>query len=516
MGCSIPGCGATTHNRRTHDKHVPPQGEALLDQPAEVAELSGADRARAALKDGPPQVVSYEGPAGGPATEANHPRASMDLLGALQASVDRARAGRLTASNEGGNQDTPPTSHGPAAGQSVEEQDPDNPGNIIQPDFNPAVLEAVGRIGDEMDEPHRPGCTLLDPCDNCRAEVAGRSPVRAATSGAQDPITADDIRAIPGVTDTAPLSTDGYDRLPFPPWRTLLGPDEPIRISLPGVYELTADEYHDSSITGDWVSNSDLRAMSAPHCPAKWKYNRDHGVRVTSPAFSFGHAWHARVLGKGETIAVRPAQWSDWRKQEARDWRAEQEAAGRSVILPEDWDAVEAMAAAIYDREEATRLLTQPGRPELAMFWVDSATGVKRRALVDFMPDRANANGVLEIVDIKSTDSASPDDDMERKIFKYGYFRQGVTIMDGALALGLAEDATVFFIFQEKTAPYLVQEVELDAQAQLAGAVENHRALMVYKECLETGVWPSYAPGPVTLSLPPYILARYEDDIEVH
>jgi hypothetical protein len=449
MACTIPGCGSSGHNRRTHDKHVPP-GEPL-------------DPTRFLVGEHKAEIITRE-------------------------QAERLWPGRVVVEADGSWSVPVVAVQGTSSGLD---------------EFAPEALEAVSRIDDEMVTPHGPGCTLADPCDECRRYVA-------------DVVRAVDEHLTPERIEQGLAEILASEPLPVPPWRTVLGPDEPIRITLPGVYELDATEYHDPAITGDWVSNSDLRAMSAPHCPAKWKYNRDHCVRVTSPAFSFGHAWHARVLGKGETIAVRPSQWSDWRKQEARDWRAEQEAAGRSVILPEDWDAVEAMAAAIHDREEATRLLTQPGRPELAMFWVDKATGVKRRALVDFMPDQPNADGVLEIVDIKSTDSASPDDDMERKIYKYGYFRQGVTIMDGAIALGLAEDATVFFIFQEKTAPYLVQEVELDAQAQLAGAIENHRALMVYKECLETGVWPSYTPGPVTLSLPPYILARYEDDIEVH
>lgn len=420
MACTIPGCGSTKHNRRTHFKHHPVQGEALIEQPGtgEPVAPTGADIAREALRE-----------------RRNIPGVTVSFF-------------------------------------------------AVQPNDDGSVDAAQVQDQPEVDLP---------------PEVTGEWP--------------DDLYRETEVYDDR--ADDEPEPRITPPWRTVLGPDEPIVIREPGVYELTAEEYHSVEATGDWVSNSDLRAMSAPHCPAKWRYNRDNGVKVISDAFSFGHAWHSRVLGKGEEIAVRPAEFDSWRTNAAKAWRSEQEAAGRSVILPEDWEAVEAMAAAVYEREEAARLLAQPGRPELAMFWVDPATGVKRRALVDYMPDRPNANGVLEIVDIKSTDSASPDDDLERKIYKYGYFRQAVTIMDGAIALGLAEDATVFFIFQEKTAPYLVQEVELDAQAQLAGSIENHRALMVYKQCLETGVWPSYSPGTVTLSLPPYILARYEDEIEV-
>src|SRR6185369_8740164 len=90
------------------------------------------------------------------------------------------------------------------------------------------------------------------------------------------------------------------------PWATPAGPDGPIRITLPGVYDLEADEYHDPAVTGDWVSNSDLREMTYPNVPAQWRYNRDHGVKEISDAFDFGHLWHHLVLGKGDAYQVFP------------------------------------------------------------------------------------------------------------------------------------------------------------------------------------------------------------------
>lgn len=448
MGCSIPGCGASDHNRRTHHRHGVP-GDPLIDQPGPVeAEVpTGADRAREALREArTDHLVGERGP---------------ELITREQA--EQLWPDRVVVESDGS-----------WSVDAVTVQGVHGPGPSSE--------------GDHVCEP-APDQVYF--CRHCGEDLM--------------------------VEDDAP------EPWITPPWRTVLGPDEPIRITQPGVYELEAHEYHSPAITGDWISNSDLRAMTAPHCPAKWKYNRDNSVRVTSEAFAFGHAWHARVLGKGETIAVRPlvdpsdptSEWNDWRKNAAKAWRAEQEAAGRSVILPEDWAAVDAMAIAIHEREEAGRLLAQPGRPELAMFWVDQATGVKRRALVDFMPDRVSADGVLEIVDIKSTDSASPDEDMERKIYKYGYHRQGTTIVDGAIALGLADVAVVTFIFQEKTAPYLVQEVVLDTEAERIGGIENHRALLVYKECLETGAWPSYAPSTVPMGIPAYVARLFEDELEM-
>lgn len=297
------------------------------------------------------------------------------------------------------------------------------------------------------------------------------------------------------------------------PWRTWRGPAEPIRITKPGVYELTAAEYHDPIITGEWLSNSDARQLIGDGCPAQFRYDRDNGVRKTSAAFSMGHAVHARILGKGEQIAVRPAEFDSWRTKASQAWRAEQERAGRSVILPEDADVVEAMASAVHEKPRAHELLSQPGRPEMCLFWVDAETGVQRRCMVDYLPSVVDQYGVMEPVDIKSADSVAPTESMERKLYDHAWHRQGTTIADGIVALGLAREVEFYFIVQSKTAPHLVTVVKLDADAERIGRIENRQAMLVYRQCLETGVWPDYAEHPVTLTVPPWIARIYEEDV---
>lgn len=326
----------------------------------------------------------------------------------------------------------------------------------------------------------------------------------------------------PAHDPACPLAT-GAQGPQLVPWRTWRGPAEPPVITLPGVYQLDAREYHDPAITGDWLSNSDARQLIDDGCPAQFKYDRDHGVRQITDAFSMGHAVHARILGKGETIAVRPLVnpddpsqvWDSWRTNTAKAWRAEQEAAGRSVILPEQAAVVEAMAAAVHAKPRAHELLSQPGRPEVALFWVDADTGVKRRALVDYLPTVTNPAGVMEPVDIKSADSVAPTADMERRLYNHAWHRQAMTITDGILALGLAKWVEFYFVVQSKTAPHLVTVVKLDAEAEHIGRIENRRALLVYRECLETGVWPDYADEPVSLSVPAWIARQYEDEMVV-
>lgn len=426
MACGV--CGSAGHNRRTHAEHDEPQPDALPtvgDFPEGFRSHFGlAPRSDNGLLIPRPGVVAERGTVD--PSESGEPfTLSMDVE-YNPAGLEQFMVGRT--SFVVGDEEDPPTSHGPDAGQSV----------------------------------------------STRAEA--------------------DL---------------------VPPWRTVLGPDEPIRITLPGVYVLDANEYHDPTITGDWLSNSDARQLIDDGCPAQFRYDRDNGIRKTSAAFSMGHAVHAAILGKGETIAVRPAEWSDWRKQAARDWRAEQEAAGRSVILPEDAAIVEAMAAAVHQHERAHELLSQPGRPEVALFWVDPSTGVQRRALVDYLPDSPDTNGVMRVVDLKSADEVAPNDKMERKLYDHAWHRQATTIADGVVALGLAAEVDFHFIVQSKKAPHLVTVVRLDSDAERIGGIENRRAIDVYKRCVETGIWPGFADDTVTMTVPGWIANRYQDELEV-
>jgi hypothetical protein len=383
-------------------------------------------------------------------------------------------------------------------------------------------LDYLARGFRELGEPAADG----DLFDQLRADTEAEALAAAASPVVPDEEDDDPAEAEPLVWDRDELrdwdlSWFGEQGAQFVPWRTPFGPDEPIQITLPGVYELDAAEYHDPAVTGDWLSNSDARQLITPGCPAQFRYNRDNGIRKTSDAFAMGHAVHSAILGKGETIAVRPLVnpddpdqvWDSWRTNAAKAWRREQEAAGRSVILPEDAAVVEAMAAAVHEKQRAHELLSQPGRPEVALFWVDPETGVRRRALVDYLPSVVDEHGVMEPVDIKSADSVSPDDNMERKLYDHAWHRQATTIADGIRVLGLAREVEFYFIVQSKTKPHLVTVVKLDADAERIGRIENREAIWVYKRCLETGVWPDYGDDTVTLTVPAWIARQYEEDI---
>ncbi len=192
------------------------------------------------------------------------------------------------------------------------------------------------------------------------------------------------------------------------PWRTWRGPDEPIQVTRPGVYQLEPEEYFADPVPDGSLSNSGVKKLLPPGSPARYRYDLDNKVAKTSDAFDLGHCVHKLVLGAGEEIAVRPAEFDSYRTKASQAWLAEQREARRIPVTPEQYEQAKAMADALLADEYAGRLMRQPGRAEMAMFWQDPATGVWRRILVDYLPERPGPAKSILIVDVKTCESASP------------------------------------------------------------------------------------------------------------
>jgi len=229
--------------------------------------------------------------------------------------------------------------------------------------------------------------------------------------------------------------------------------------------------------------------------PAHFDHERRNGQQHKA-VFDFGHAAHGLVLGVGEPLTIIEAE--DWRSKVARDQRDEAYAAGRVPILRHEFMQVHEMAAAIEAHPLAATLLAD-GVPEQSVFWTDERWGVERRARFDWLTER---DGLPIICDYKTSTTSDPKA-IGRKAFDFGYQQQAPWYMDAAEAVGY-EAPEFLFIFQEKTAPYVVTVARLDDAAIALGREQNARALEIFRDCTASGLWPSYLPdgGYTTVSLP--------------
>jgi hypothetical protein len=271
-------------------------------------------------------------------------------------------------------------------------------------------------------------------------------------------------------------------------------------VAAPAVVDgMSADDYHADRTS---ISSSGLRSILDPGCPAQFKYDRDN-PKPHKKEFDLGHAAHLFVLGEGPELEV--IDYPDWRPKAAQSKRDAAYEEGKVPLLTKDHEQVKAMAEAIRQDPIAGPLF-RPGSgiAEQSIFWTDPATGIRCRVRPDWL---MQLPGLTLAVDYKTAKDASPLA-LSRAIRDRSYHQQDALYLEGIEAAGLAPDHCRFvFVFQSKTAPYLITVRELSEADRTIGRARNQRALRLYAECMRTDEWPDWT-GPVTdipmISLPPW------------
>jgi len=281
-----------------------------------------------------------------------------------------------------------------------------------------------------------------------------------------------------------------------------------VEVDAPQIIDgLPAETYHADTTS---ISSSGLRALLAPGCPAQFKYDRDH-PQPPKREFDLGHAAHKLVLGEGPDFEI--IEFPDYKKVAAQRLRDEAHEAGLVPLLTKEHDMVQAMAEAVRQHPVAGPLFTPDGGvAEQSIYWTDPRTDVRCRCRPDWMPHRQE-NGRLVVVDYK-TAKAVDEAALQRAVYERGYHAQAAFYLDGVKAAGLAGDQepAFVFVFQSKTAPYLVHLVELDFPALTLGAARNERALRIYAECERTGIWHGFNDRITYLPLPAWAERRDHEE----
>ncbi len=280
-------------------------------------------------------------------------------------------------------------------------------------------------------------------------------------------------------------------------------------ITEPGVYGMPHAEYLADPVPGGSLSASAAKRLLPPSCPALFRHYQDHPPEP-SPVFDFGHAAHQKVLGAGPEIVVIEAD--SWRTNAAKGKAREAREAGKTPLLTAEHEQVLAMAAALREHPIASALFDpdRGGKAEQSLFWQDYGSDVWRRARLDWLPDWRNIHQRPVIGDYKTTVCADPTAAIGKHVLNYGYHQQAAWYLDGVRELLPGSDPAFVFVFQEKTAPYLITVCELDDLAERAGRRRNAEAIERYRDCKEAGTWPGYSDDIELISLPPWA-ARIEE-----
>lgn len=286
------------------------------------------------------------------------------------------------------------------------------------------------------------------------------------------------------------------------------------KILEPGVYYgLDAKIYHSQH---EWLSWSRMKHLLPPSTPAHFKASEKAGEE-RKRHFDLGKVVHTLTLGDGEEFTVVQAKRRDKTEYDATSYdsvaaqahRDEIYAEGKVPILAHELEAAQAMAASIKAHPVASALLSN-GNPEVSLFWIDPATGVKCRARIDWLPNAVEGRRLI-VPDLKTAATAAPTE-FAKAAANFAYFGQWTHYLDGVQALGLDADPAWLFVVVEKADPHLVsvnQFIDPDDLKLARAAVDHCRRL--YRDCLAADHWPGYGDGINDLSLPTWLHYQLED-----
>jgi hypothetical protein len=218
--------------------------------------------------------------------------------------------------------------------------------------------------------------------------------------------------------------------------------------------------------------------------------------------FDIGSCFHLFMEG-GEPFyqqTVINTKFDSWRTKEAKEWKEAQEKAGKIVLQPDEFKAVEIMGARVKANKKVMELIDGT---DAEVTWRKKLGKYAVQARFDrYKPGR--------IIDWKTVPALA---DFAKNAVNYRYHIQNVFYQEvEAACLGLPTEAPrsqMTYVAVEKEPPYEVQAFQFDEAALAVARAEVMTGLRDLRHCFETGIWTR--PEEIqTISLPGWYVAKAE------
>ena len=283
-----------------------------------------------------------------------------------------------------------------------------------------------------------------------------------------------------------------------------------MKITAPGVYDISAEEYHADPVCEPSLSSS-IAATILERSPAHARENHPrlnpNRKETKRRIFDLGHAAHALLLeGKSNVVVI------DADSYRTKDAKAERDSAyetGKIPILAAEWDDVKCMAEAARAQLDAMPecngvFTSEMGNAEQTMVWREG--DVWCRALVDWLPHEQ-----CIIWDYKTTGgSAEPDSWTRNHLFdsrgdiQPAFYLRGIRSLSGK--------AYKFrHVIQENTPPYALSVVEMVPHAIALADQRVEAAINLWRQCLNANSWPGYPSYIAHVDAPAWQESRWEE-----
>lgn len=296
-----------------------------------------------------------------------------------------------------------------------------------------------------------------------------------------------------------------------------------LTIRAPGAYDIPIDAYHSQICDGPSISSSGLRKIrekSPAHFWATSDLNPDRIIEEPNKALNFGKAAHALLLESKlpeAEFALTPFSGgynvndnkNGWKAGEKREWKEQQEAAGKAIVSADDLAVITQMAEAL-GKHHLVRDGILRGDVERSLFWKPDFAdkdGEVPDVWLKARPDVVPHDTI--IADYKTAEDASVNK-MIRVVADRGYHMQLAMMADGIEnVLGRTIEQAALIV-QEKKPPYVVAVRFLHQSYLIAGRMEYRAATHTFNECLKRNEWPGYPDA--DLHVPGWLEKKLENE----
>lgn len=244
---------------------------------------------------------------------------------------------------------------------------------------------------------------------------------------------------------------------------------------------LTNAEYHAEK---EHLSSSNLKLLL--DSPAEFYKQKILGQKSnkSSAAMDLGSYVHSLIL-EPESVDKEYATYTGWRRQGAEFETFKQQNSGKIILTTPQEHTGKRLAQSTKANPAALSLLTG-GVPELSLATEMMDVKVKMRA------DYINANKGY-IVDVKTTRYPSHIDTFRRVVRELGYELSAALYCD--IAYRIYGKVFDFYWLVISKSDVETQVYRASTHTLSEGSALVTKALIAYKKCIESGVWPETLAG---------------------
>ncbi|WPE19872.1 PD-(D/E)XK nuclease-like domain-containing protein [Shinella zoogloeoides] len=244
--------------------------------------------------------------------------------------------------------------------------------------------------------------------------------------------------------------------------------------------------YHGQPCVGPSISSSQLRTIfsqSLKHYWDKSPLNPDREPFQDTEATILGRAAHHLFLGEADfSKYFVVSKYAEFRSNEAKEWRAEQQLNGLTILTAKQVECIKGMANSLM-LEEPVRGGILNGHVELSMFYPDPETGIWVKSRPDAVPNDADGADMKCVADIF-------DEGISRGLGDRGYHQQAALTFEAVRHVFHRSMENFFLVYVEQKRPHCVRINTIHPDDVADGIVENQAALRLFARALQTNEWP--------------------------